>query len=274
MRRTSRAARLSALIGIGAVLLIPGIAGAAGPPSGGAGLGGGGLAPVRPPQTKIPTPPSKRAHGSWIAGFTLTEYWPAPEAWFVGALVKAPGLRGRFPIDWLYSAMGISMQGEGLGLDGRLYHINAIGDGGWVTADGSPTSAGDGFSAGSPYWRAGGYWRNRSGAVTFPLQGGGWSSGHGRRYLPLRDVSFAVGPSLPLKYYQSIAVDPGVIPLGSRVYIPAYRHDGYGGWFVAQDTGGAVGGDHIDVYRPPPASPTDAGRYFTGQRVFVVRPRR
>jgi 3D (Asp-Asp-Asp) domain-containing protein len=82
-------------------------------------------------------------------------------------------------------------------------------------------------------------------------------------------VSFAPGPSLPLHYYRSIAVDPGVIPLGSRVYIPAYRDDGYGGWFVAQDTGGAIGGRHVDVYRPPPADPSDTGANLTRERVFV-----
>ena len=47
-----------------------------------------------------------------------------------------------------------------------------------------------------------------------------------------------------------------MIPLGSRVYVPAYRDDGHGGWFIAQDTGGAINGRHIDVYgrrrRPPP----------------------
>jgi 3D (Asp-Asp-Asp) domain-containing protein len=165
------------------------------------------------------------------------------------------------------------MQGEGLGLDGRLYHIAQIGNGGWVTAAGSPTSAADGWSAGAPYWRAGGYWSNRSGAVTYPLERGGWSAGRGRRYVPLRNVSFAVGPSLPLRFYRSIAVDPGVIPLGSRVYIPAYAHDGYGGWFIAQDTGGAINGRHVDVYRSPPPSPADTGRFLTSQRVFVVRPK-
>ena len=84
----------------------------------------------------------------------------------------------------------------------------------------------------------------------------------------------AGGPSSPLRYYQSIAVDPGVIPLGSRVFIPAYRGDGHGGWFIAQDTGGAVTGRHIDVYRPPPASPSVAGQDLTGQRVLVIKPRR
>ena len=65
-----------------------------------------------------------------------------------------------------------------------------------------------------------------------------------------------------------------MIPLGSRVYIPAYRHDGYGGWFVAQDTGGAINGRHVDVYRRPPASATTSGQYLTAQRVFVIKPRR
>jgi 3D (Asp-Asp-Asp) domain-containing protein len=85
-------------------------------------------------------------------------------------------------------------------------------------------------------------------------------------------VTFATGPSLPLRFYRSIAVDPGVIPLGSRVYVPAYRDDGYDGWFVAQDTGGAITGHHIDVYRSPPASPADTGQDLTGQRIFVIAP--
>jgi 3D (Asp-Asp-Asp) domain-containing protein len=86
-------------------------------------------------------------------------------------------------------------------------------------------------------------------------------------------VSFAPGASLPLHFYQSIAVDPSVIPLDSRVYIPAYRHDGHGGWFIAQDTGGAITGRHIDVYRNPPASPSDSGQYLTGVKIYVIRAR-
>ncbi len=240
------------------------------PGSGGAPILGGGLAPTHRPKTKPPPPPGKNAKGRWLGAVTITEYWPAPEAWFVGRLVSAPGLPGRHRIDWLYSATGMSMQGEGIGLDGRRYHLEAPGEGGWVTAGGASTSPASGWSAGAPYWRAGGYWRNRSGAVTFPLQAGGWSAGAGRHYVPLPGVSFAAGSSLPLRYYQSIAVDPPVIPLGSRVYVPAYRHDGHGGWFVAQDTGGAITGHHIDVYRPPPASSSDSGQYLTGQRIFVI----
>lgn len=38
-----------------------------------------------------------------------------------------------------------------------------------------------------------------------------------------------------------IAVDPSVIPLGTRVYVPGY------GYAVAADTGGAIRGAHIDL---------------------------
>jgi 3D (Asp-Asp-Asp) domain-containing protein len=68
-------------------------------------------------------------------------------------------------------------------------------------------------------------------------------------------------------------VDPRVIPLGSRVYVPAYRDDGHGGWFIAQDTGGAINGRHIDVYRPPPTSALDLGASLTAQRIFVIKPK-
>ena len=232
-----------------------------GPPS-----GGGGLAPSGIPPSKLPAPPGKHAHGRWLRAVTITEYWPAPEAWFVGRLVTAPGLSAKHRIDWLYSAEGVSMQGEGIGLDGRLYHIDALGSGGWVTAAGKPTDPAGGWTGGAPFWRAGGYWKNRAGAVTFPLQAGGWSAGTGRRYVPLRGVSFAPGASLPLRPLQSIAVDPSVIPLGSRVYIPAYRHDGHGGWFVAQDTGGAIVGHRIDVYRSPQPAPAIRASIWSANR--------
>jgi 3D (Asp-Asp-Asp) domain-containing protein len=250
---------------------------AASPPSssssGGASILGGGLAPIASTPIHVPPPPSKHAKGSWLKGVAVTEYWPAPESWFVGRMVQAPGLPGLHRVDWLYSAQGISMEGSGIGLDGRSYHIDALGDGGWVTAQGASTSPADGWSAGAPYWRAGGYWRNKHRQVTFPLSAGGWSNGPGSKYIPLRHVTFAAGASLPLRYDRSLAVDPRVIPLGSRVYVPAYRGDEYGGWFIAQDTGGAINGRHIDVYRPPPASSLAIGQSLAAQRIFVIKPK-
>ena len=219
-------------------------------------------------------PPGRHTKGRWLRGVTVTEYWAAPESWFVGRMVSAPGLTTRHRIDWLYSADGISMQGEGIGLDGRLYHLQDAGAGGWVTTDGIATSAAEGWTGGTPYWRAGGYWRNRKHQVTFPLSTGGWSNGRGVRYVSLRQVRFALGPSAPVRPLQTLAVDPAVIPLGSRVYVPTYRGDGHGGWFVASDTGGGISGRHIDVYRLPPATAQDPGRFLQSQRIFVVPAKR
>ena len=42
-----------------------------------------------------------------------------------------------------------------------------------------------------------------------------------------------------------IAVDPTVIPLGSRVYIQ--YPDGHGEYAIAEDTGGAIKGNRVDV---------------------------
>lgn len=219
-----------------------------------------------------PVPEQPIAHREWLSGVTITEYYPAPEAWFTGRRIKAPGLSGRYAADWLYSARGLAMEGDGVNRFGHPMHIAQLGSTGWVNAAGRPTvpvCLGK-WSDGAPAWLKGG-WRNASGAVTYPLAGGGWVNGVGVRVLGYGGVTFASGPSLPLHYYHSIAVDPRLIPLGSRVYVPAYRHIG-GGWFTAQDTGGAIKGRHIDVYRPAPASPSDLGRYMTGQRILVIPP--
>ena len=222
-------------------------------------------------RSQPPTPEHPIAHRQWLSGVTITEYYPAPERWFTGRRISAPGLRGRYAADFLYSARGLAMEGDGIDDRGRLVHIAQLGSTGWVNAAGRPTipvCLGK-WSNGFPVWLIGG-WRNRRGAVTFPLSDRGWSNGRSvttRRY---GGVTF--GPyASALRYYHSIAVDPRLIPEGSRVYIPAYRHIN-GGWFVAQDTGGAIRGRHIDVYRPPPRNPSDEGRYLTSQRILVIPP--
>nr|WP_281381737.1 3D domain-containing protein [Conexibacter arvalis] len=165
------------------------------------------------------------------------------------------------------------MEGDGIGLDGNRYHIAGLGNGGWVNERGRPSiPTAKGWRGGSPFWRAGGYWTARNRSVTFPLDGGGWSNGRGVRYRPLPGVSFGTGPSRPLKYYRSVAVDPDLIPMGSKVYIAAYRTSAGGGWFSADDVGGAIIGRHVDVYRTPPASKEIGGGYLKNQRIYVQPP--
>ena len=54
--------------------------------------------------------------------------------------------------------------------------------------------------------------------------------------------------------YGVVAVDPGIIPLGSRVYIPGY------GEAIAADTGGAIYGYRIDLCMESYAEAMDFGR--------------
>jgi 3D (Asp-Asp-Asp) domain-containing protein len=221
---------------------------------------------LKPPP---PVPEHVITHRTWLTGVTITEYYPAPARWFKGHMVSAPGLPGRYPVDWLYSARGLAMEGDGVDLAGRPVHIAALGSTGWVDFRGRatlPVCLGK-WSHGFPVWLIGG-WRNARGQVTFPLARGGWANGPARGSTrPYGGVTFASGNALPLRYYHSIAVDPRLIALGSRVYIPAYRR-----WFVAQDTGGAIRGKHVDVYRPAPYSPDDLGRYMADQRILVIPP--
>jgi 3D (Asp-Asp-Asp) domain-containing protein len=217
------------------------------------------------------SPARHAAAGVTKAGFTITEYWPAPESWFRGQRVTAAGIPGVHRVDWLYSGTGLAIEADGLTLDGKRVHVDEFGKERWVNAAGRPTRPTNSgvWTHGDPAWRAGG-WRNAGGAVTFPLDAGGWSNGPAVSYSPVPGMRFAPGPSLPLTYYKSVAVDPRVIPQGSRIYIAAYRNVN-GGWFVAQDTGSGIIGRHIDVFRSPPSTP-DGGRFLMHQRVRIVAP--
>jgi 3D (Asp-Asp-Asp) domain-containing protein len=207
---------------------------------------------------------------AWMPRMLVTEYYPARESWFAGQRVATPGIRGRkCKIDWLYSAVGMSMEGDGLGTDGKRYHIDNLGSGGWIGRDGRKADWGSGDKNRTPFWRSSGFWRNAKKGVTFPLEDGTWYHGVGKRWVPPKGITFARGPSRPLRYYRSVAVDPGLIPMRSLVWIGRYRDQNGDGWFRADDTGGAIDGRHLDVYRKPPKLIGDAGSY-SGQRVFVV----
>ncbi len=60
---------------------------------------------------------------------------------------------------------------------------------------------------------------------------------------------------------RTIAVDPKLIPMGSLVYIDSI------GYRVAEDVGGAVKGEHIDVYFP---SDNEAVRFGVRRNVKVI----
>jgi 3D (Asp-Asp-Asp) domain-containing protein len=58
-------------------------------------------------------------------------------------------------------------------------------------------------------------------------------------------------------HWGSVAVDPGLIPLGTRLYVPGY------GRGRAEDTGSAVQGRHVDVWVPSCSQAMRMTRYVT-----------
>ena len=208
----------------------------------------------------------------WVSGVLVTEYYAIRESWFKGKLTVAPGLSGRHRVDWLYGVHGVAMNGEGLGLDGRYYHFAGPYGIGWVNRRGGTTTPcwNGVWTGGRPAWLSLG-WRTSSGAVTYPLTGGGWANGRATRFIPPPpDLRFGPGHSRTLPFWHAVATDPKVIPYGSRVFLPAYCDTPARGWFEALDTGGAIIGLHVDVYRPPP--PTLELRKLSNQKAYVVPP--
>lgn len=64
---------------------------------------------------------------------------------------------------------------------------------------------------------------------------------------------------------QTIAVDPSIIPYGTTVYIEAGNYSGY---YIAEDCGGAIRGNIIDIYMSSEEECVDWGRRFV--KVYIV----
>lgn len=76
----------------------------------------------------------------------------------------------------------------------------------------------------------------------------------------------------PLKL-GTVAVDPKVIPLGTKLYVTGYDHDGLPkGGFVAKasDTGGAIKGNRMDIFIP--GAQSDVRTFgFQQVKVYVLK---
>jgi 3D (Asp-Asp-Asp) domain-containing protein len=82
-----------------------------------------------------------------------------------------------------------------------------------------------------------------------PSQGTGWQTSTGR------------SAKLP-----GVAVDPRVIPYGSRVHVPGI------GWLTADDCGGAIRGNRIDIRMQSKAKCLEWGRRTVSVTVRIYRP--
>ncbi len=79
------------------------------------------------------------------------------------------------------------------------------------------------------------------------MQGTGLAEdGHYIKYAGNDHYAYGVGGAHgPPVAWKTVAVDPKVIPLGSKLIIDAYKDKGV---FEARDTGGAIHGQHLDVF--------------------------
>jgi 3D (Asp-Asp-Asp) domain-containing protein len=69
-----------------------------------------------------------------------------------------------------------------------------------------------------------------------------------------------------------VAVDPSLIPIGSRIFVPALCSTPGHGWVVAGDTGGAIIGRHLDLFRPAPAVRGVSSDVWHDQQIWVLPP--
>ena len=85
----------------------------------------------------------------------------------------------------------------------------------------------------------------------------------------LRVFSFLIAASGRAPAYGVVAVDPKVIPLGTKLYIEAVDGSWVYGYAVAGDTGGAIKGNKIDLFFNTHAECTRFGRRQA--KVYVLQ---
>ena len=115
---------------------------------------------------------------------------------------------------------------------------------------GSPSGGGTGASTGGSGPSAGSETRATTRTTT------GSTTPRAGRQLTVRATAYALPGTTATGVgvrYGIIAVDPRVIPLGTRLYVPGY------GEGIAADTGGAVKGNRIDVWLPSQAQAEEWG---------------
>jgi len=146
--------------------------------------------------------------------------------------------------------------------DGRAWYrvtgYNRAGSSGWSIGDfllGSPPASAD--AQGQPASGSGG--GSVAGVQTFNALITAYTY-----QTPGNGAHGSITKSGTTAHWGTVAVDPRVIPLGTRLMI-----DGFDDIFVAEDTGGGVQGDHVEIFFLDTAS---ALQFGVQRRAVTVLP--
>lgn len=85
------------------------------------------------------------------------------------------------------------------------------------------------------------------------------------------DMSWSTGKTATGTQVQegrTIATDPNVIPLGSRVELMCPGYPSVNGVYIAEDTGGAIKGNKLDLYIHSAERAVDFGRRQCSARIL------
>ncbi|MEW6226501.1 MAG: peptidoglycan DD-metalloendopeptidase family protein [Bacillota bacterium] len=100
------------------------------------------------------------------------------------------------------------------------------------------------------------------GEGTMVVEATGYTAGYESTGKKPGDPGYGITATGTRAHHGTVAVDPSVIPLGMKMYIPGY---GYG---VAEDTGGAIKGNRIDLFFDDVDEALQWGRKTVAVRLF------